>query len=215
MGSSYTPPGGGIGGTTGTTDNAITRANGTGGSTLQGSLATVDNAGNFTTPGFTAFDYAFIPGAAIWTNDGLRVGSDDYICWSSSANGQAAAGDTFLVRAAANTLALRNGANGQTWIVSRTFTNASNYSQVAHVLTSSTFAFTVQEAGTGVGSILRYSFDKPLGFKGYTVATLPSGTTGDNAYVTDALAPTFLATIVGGGAIVTPVFYNGSNWVGA
>lgn len=52
-------------------------------------------------------------------------------------------------------------------------------------------------------------------FKGYTVATLPSGTVGDNAYVTDALAPTFLATVVGGGAIVTPVFYNGSAWVGA
>lgn len=54
-----------------------------------------------------------------------------------------------------------------------------------------------------------------LRFKGYTVATLPAGTQGDNAYVTDALAPTFLATIVGGGAIVAPVFYDGTNWVGA
>lgn len=50
--------------------------------------------------------------------------------------------------------------------------------------------------------------------KGYTVATLPAGTVGDAAYVTDALAPTFLATVVGGGAVVTPVFFNGSNWVG-
>lgn len=49
--------------------------------------------------------------------------------------------------------------------------------------------------------------------KSYTVATLPAGTQGDTAYVTDGLAPTFLATIVGGGAIVTPVFYNGTNWV--
>jgi hypothetical protein len=49
--------------------------------------------------------------------------------------------------------------------------------------------------------------------KNYTVATLPAGTQGDTAYVTDALAPTYLATIVGGGAIVTPVFYNGTNWV--
>lgn len=51
--------------------------------------------------------------------------------------------------------------------------------------------------------------------KGYTVATLPAGTQGDTAFVTDALAPTFLATIVGGGAVVTPVFYNGTNWVGS
>lgn len=55
----------------------------------------------------------------------------------------------------------------------------------------------------------------PIRFAGYTVATLPAGNAGDNAYVTDALAPTFLATVVGGGAIVTPVFYNGSAWVGA
>lgn len=54
----------------------------------------------------------------------------------------------------------------------------------------------------------------PLRLKGYTVATLPAGTVGDTAYVTDALAPTFLATIVGGGAVTTPVFFNGTNWVG-
>jgi len=50
---------------------------------------------------------------------------------------------------------------------------------------------------------------------GYTVATLPAGSIGMTAYVTDALAPTFLATVVGGGAVVTPVFYNGTNWIGS
>lgn len=50
--------------------------------------------------------------------------------------------------------------------------------------------------------------------KNYTVATLPAGTQGDTAFVTDALAPTYLSTVVGGGAVVTPVFYNGTNWVG-
>jgi lysophospholipase L1-like esterase len=49
--------------------------------------------------------------------------------------------------------------------------------------------------------------------KNYTVATLPTGTQGDTAFVTDALAPTYMATIVGGGAVVTPVFYNGTAWV--
>ncbi len=47
----------------------------------------------------------------------------------------------------------------------------------------------------------------------YTVATLPAGVQGDVAYVTDASGPTYLATVVGGGAVVTPVFYNGTNWV--
>lgn len=52
-----------------------------------------------------------------------------------------------------------------------------------------------------------------LTLKGYTVSTLPTGTQGDIAFVTDALTPTFLVTAVGGGAVVSPVFYNGSSWV--
>lgn len=56
-------------------------------------------------------------------------------------------------------------------------------------------------------------FGAPVRWKNYTVAALPAGTQGDNAYVTDALAPSYLATVVGGGSVVVPVFYNGSNWV--
>lgn len=59
----------------------------------------------------------------------------------------------------------------------------------------------------------RASFSVPVRLNGYTVATLPAGTVGDTAYVTDALAPTFLAVLVGGGAITTTAFYNGANWV--
>ena len=48
----------------------------------------------------------------------------------------------------------------------------------------------------------------------YTVATLPTvGTLGRLALVTDALAPTFLTTVVGGGLIKTLVLDNGTNWV--
>lgn len=52
----------------------------------------------------------------------------------------------------------------------------------------------------------------------YTVAGLPSTAAngkiqGAHAVVTDAIAPTFLGTLTGGGSTVTPVFYNGSAWV--
>lgn len=47
----------------------------------------------------------------------------------------------------------------------------------------------------------------------YTVATLPAGTQGQRAHVTDATAPVFLAPLVGGGAVVCPAFFNGTNWV--
>ena len=49
----------------------------------------------------------------------------------------------------------------------------------------------------------------------YTVATLPSATTsgtGARAFVTDALAPTFGATVVTGGAVAVPVYSDGTNW---
>lgn len=52
---------------------------------------------------------------------------------------------------------------------------------------------------------------------GYTVAGLPAASSslkGAIAYVTDALTPSFLTIVVGGGSTVTPVFCNGTNWVG-
>ena len=54
----------------------------------------------------------------------------------------------------------------------------------------------------------------PVRLKGYTVSTLPSGTVGMLAYVTDAVACTFLGALAGSGSVVCPVFYNGSAWVG-
>ena len=50
----------------------------------------------------------------------------------------------------------------------------------------------------------------------YTVATLPtppSTGTGTYATVSDAVAPAYLTPVMGGGTVVTPVFYNGSNWI--
>ena len=48
----------------------------------------------------------------------------------------------------------------------------------------------------------------------YTVATLPAaGTQGRRSWVTNALAPVFLSAPVGGGAVVCPVFDNGTAWV--
>jgi len=49
----------------------------------------------------------------------------------------------------------------------------------------------------------------------YTVATLPSAVTsgkGARAFVTDALGPTFGATVVTGGAVAVPVYSDGTNW---
>ena len=49
----------------------------------------------------------------------------------------------------------------------------------------------------------------------YTVATLPSAVTsgkGARSFVTDALGPTFGATVAAGGATAVPVYSDGTNW---
>jgi hypothetical protein len=49
----------------------------------------------------------------------------------------------------------------------------------------------------------------------YTVATLPSAVdsgAGARSFVTNALTPTFGATVVGGGSVKVPVYSDGTNW---
>jgi hypothetical protein len=72
-------------------------------------------------------------------------------------------------------------------------------------------------AGTNLNSIVysqRINVDNVM-FTNLTVATLPSASTslaGTRAFVTDALAPSFGATVASGGAVKTPVYSDGTNW---
>ena len=77
------------------------------------------------------------------------------------------------------------------------------------IIADGTGAIKAQHNGT------YWAFTGPIRAAGYTVATLPTGVQGMRAFVTDSLAPAYLAMVVGGGAIVAPVFYNGSQWVTA
>jgi hypothetical protein len=55
-----------------------------------------------------------------------------------------------------------------------------------------------------------------LGGAGTTVSALPTCNTalkGGRTFVTDATSPTFLGTLTGSGAVVAPVFCNGTAWV--
>lgn len=71
--------------------------------------------------------------------------------------------------------------------------------------TNSVSKFTLDNLGNAV-------FTGTVQLKGYTVATLPAGTQGMTAYVTDAVLPTFLGALTGGGTVPTPVWYNGTAW---
>jgi hypothetical protein len=71
----------------------------------------------------------------------------------------------------------------------------------------------LRASGGSANFTLKITNNLPQNLKGYTVATLPAGVTGDVSYCTDLLTPTFFTLAVGGGAVVGPVFYNGTQWV--
>lgn len=86
--------------------------------------------------------------------------------------------------------------------------------------TSADLFFSAQNNGGGYTDVFKLgasgNFTALTGtviLKGFTVSGLPTGVIGMTAYVTDALTPSFGTTLVGGGAIVTKAFYNGSNWI--
>jgi len=83
--------------------------------------------------------------------------------------------------------------------------------------TGSAWGTSYSVTGTGTNVVLdnKPTIKEPIIGTGFTVATLPAGTIGMRTYVTDALAPTFLGVLVGGGAIKSPAFYNGTAWVAA
>jgi len=62
--------------------------------------------------------------------------------------------------------------------------------------------------GNSTSKVIRY----PHAYS--TVANLPAATIGQGSrtFVTDALTPVFQATVVGGGAVFTPVYSDGTNW---
>jgi hypothetical protein len=73
-------------------------------------------------------------------------------------------------------------------------------------------------AGTGIRTIVadasgNLSATALIRLTSYTVSTLPAGTQGDTACVTDATAPTYLGALIGGGTIKCPVFFNGTIWI--
>jgi hypothetical protein len=100
-------------------------------------------------------------------------------------------------------------AQGSTLATSGAFSNT--------LTTTGTTNVTLPTTGTlatlsGIETFTNKTFTTPK-LTGYTVSTLPAGSVGMLAYVTDALTPASLAIVVGGGSSVVPVFYNGTNWV--
>lgn len=139
-------------GGSGTAQNALVNA-----LTIQPNSDSVFGSGSGFLPRIEPTDLAFYLGnsvgqysAALDNNNGLILGSDKFISFSSTATNANSAGDTRLYRDAANALALRNGTNAQTFNVYNTFTNASNYERGIISYQSNVLYIGQEVAGTGV-----------------------------------------------------------------
>lgn len=82
--------------------------------------------------------------------------------------------------------------------------NSSVASPILHARDNGTKVFEIKDGGT-------------VEFVIFTVSTLPTCSGSVNTYtyatVTDAITPTYLGALVGGGAVKVPVFCNGTSWV--
>lgn len=118
-----------------------------------------------------------------------------------------------LIHAVSTTEQMRLGYDTSNYF--KTTVGSTGSTTFALVGTSPTFTFSQDITApniTASGNVVMNGATSVLKLKSYTVATLPAGTQGDMAYVTDALAPAYNAVVVGGGAVTIPVFYNGVAW---
>lgn len=175
---------GGIGGSTGATDNSLLRADGTSGSSVQGTgaLATLSDDGVLT----------LVPNG---------ISGTGFVFEASDSGGDSALGLA--------TMKVKNGGLVVT-----------NEDGSVTAMIARKDQFELRDQRLVVGSYFAdfkvtgyVGFQSPIRLKGYTVGTLPTGTQGDTAFVTDALTPVSLATVVGGGSAVVKVFYDGTNWI--
>lgn len=144
---------------------------------------------------------------------------DNYIINGSGGSGTNIAGANITIAGGKGTgsgvpgiIAFSTATAGSTGATLQTLTERMRITGTGLVGIGMTPVRTLDVTGTfGVTGIA--TFLDAITLKGYTVATLPAGVQGHKAFVTDALAPAYLVTVVGGGTVVTEVFYNGSTWI--
>jgi hypothetical protein len=122
------------------------------------SRASVTKAGHLTS---ISMQSRYISFDGWWTasqtaQGGISFGSGHSIAWGSgTTNVQvgAVSGDLFLLRDAADTLAIRRSTNAQAFRWYRSFTDASNFTRGALQTTASTIEIAAESAGTGLANI--------------------------------------------------------------
>jgi hypothetical protein len=143
------------------------------------------------------------------TNNYLEFANTNNAAFIFYGNGYASGLDAFVLNPAISQVAVRSGG-------SFSWSNQSTYANGTMDTIISRAAAGIVQVGTTANNASGTLKAAVVGTTtAYTVATLPTGFQGARAFVTDATLPTYLGTLTGGGAVVCPVFYNGSAWVSA
>jgi hypothetical protein len=203
----------------------------------------ITNTGGSAFFGVSSSATGLIPGAAVYSTclsttnaTELDFGTNNIARLTIGSTGNI----TIAAPSAGSVLTISQGATGGGGIAGVLITaSAANLAQLilaGNAATAGTSSFDLFQAGDNTANIVQranaamniytnntlrmtllstgeLSLTAPIITKGYTVAGLPAGTLGMIAHVTDALGPTYLTAVVGGGAVKTPVFYNGAAWV--
>lgn len=184
----------GVTGSTGSVDNAMLRADGTGGSTVQGSLVSIDDAGQIQFRGTYSRFNVQLRNPAYGSSHGILLDSAGigfvsngavpnwvFAQTDSNLSGTATAtivwgGDLTLRRQSANRLAQRNGTNAQGWELYNTYTSDTSYERLeaSWALNVCTIEVTKGSAG-GTLQGLRFggASTSLLGFYGATPVDRP------------------------------------------
>ena len=206
-----------LGGSTGSTDNRILRADGTGGATVQASAVTIDDSGNITGPsgqriGDVGYGNALTVGNTCnplnLSAHNLRIGTNESYNATSAMQWQAGA----LTLGSAMVLGWSSGG-----------ANLSADSSIRRNATGPTLetrsagGLRVRTAdGSAAGAIDcgAITASGPVNVGTYTVATLPSASAnaGALAQVTDSSVTTNGSAVSGSGSNRVVVFSNGSTW---
>ena len=121
---------------------------------------------------------------SFWAQAGtgaIGVTSGGYLSWTNSATSAFATQDLFLLRDAANTLALRNGTSAQTFNVYGTYTAADNFERLSiQYGASSDYVLRTEKGGSG-GSSRSLTFET-YGIATFTIAAQTLATSNDGFY---------------------------------
>lgn len=228
-GTTLSSTGGGIGGSTGSTDNRLLRSDGTGGSTVQSSSVSVDDSGNIITPGYLQTDSVSLEASTsseifvLRAPDALTSGTTLYLPNGPGTAGQVLTTDginstSWTTPSSGSTLQYAQLGSGVAITDNATFQNITGLSFSAAANTSYRIRFHMAVSTTATSTGYEVGITGPASPTGYfAIVSLWNSATAETATITRSTSYGSIgANANSGGGTARPcegviLFHNGAN----